>query len=227
MSEEAPKLATRVIKAKDKPKSGVVIIEKGSGRTVYRCPCDVCGEVEEVSFLPREQRVFHCGICRGIAVRGKASTYYSRRGDEIRYHTECDRCEAEQETTFLPGKDRVFYCDDCMRENRGLTRSEKPMKPGVQVLGTPEAPRYEAPCDDCRKKVEVAFAPRKGERFTCSACFANQSRRVEKKREKPDTRILFNIECVKCGRNEVVNFVPSLPSEALCTKCFPKKERRK
>lgn len=227
MIEQDRGKGTRVIKARERPKTGVVIIEKTPGILVYRCPCDECDEIEEVSFLPRESRVFHCGICRKIAMRGKPSCSYSKRGSEIRYHTDCDRCGKLQKTTFLPGRERVFYCDACMREDRNQSRAEKPMKRGVKVLGTAEAPRFMAPCDTCRKRVEVAFAPREGERFDCSQCFAENRQRAAKKREKPETRIIYNLECVKCGRKETVSFIPSLPSEALCTQCFPKKERRK
>lgn len=228
MGEKEHLQPTRVIKAKDRPKAGVIIIEKAGGEKIYRCPCDVCDEIEEVRFLPRENRVFHCGVCRSIATRGKTSTYYSRKGTELRFHTECDRCSAEQETTFLPGRDRVFYCDDCMRENKGQTRREKPMKAGVKVLGTEDNPRFEAPCDDCQKRVEIAFAPRKGERFTCSSCFAKSRQKARQQKEKPETRVMFNIECVQCGRTELVDFVPTLPAEALCSRCFPsKKDRRR
>lgn len=217
----------RVIKAKDRPKPGVITVEKAPGQVVYRCPCDVCDTFEEVSFLPRADRVFHCRICRKIATRGKESTYYSKKEGQVRYHTDCDRCENSQETTFLPGRDRLFLCDSCMREERKQNRSEKPVKFGVKSIGTQEEPRFLAPCDSCKKKVEVAFAPRQGETFQCSSCFGTQRQRAVKRREKPDTRIMFNIECYKCGRSETLGFIPSQPEVALCTQCLPKKEWRK
>jgi len=227
MAEKKPRPAGRVIKAEDRPKPGVITIEKTPGEFSYRCPCDVCGEIEEVHFLPKENRDFHCRICRRIAMRGKASTYYSRRGKEIRYNTKCDRCDNVQETTFLPMHDRQFLCDTCMRSERGERKYEKPMKRGVKVLGDEDNPRFLVPCDECRQPQEVAFAPREGERFICKSCFATRRAKAEKRREKPETRIIFNIECVRCGRRETLDFVPSNPSEALCTTCFPKKDRRK
>lgn len=227
MADQKNRPAGRVIKADERPKTGVITIEKTPGVFSYRCPCDVCGEVEEVHFLPKQNRVFHCRICRRIATKGKPSTEYSRRGDEVRYHTQCDRCETIQETTFLPMRERQFLCDTCMRSERGERQNERPVKRGVKVLGNEANPRYSVPCDECRKPQEVAFAPRDGERFICKSCFATRRLKAEKRREKPETRIIFNIECIKCGRKETLDFVPTHPSEALCTACFPKKDRRK
>lgn len=225
MEKQNGKTTARVLKGKDLPKPGVITVEKKPGEISYRCPCDVCQVMEDVPFQPKADRPFHCRICRKIVQRGKASSTYTRRGPEIRYLTECDRCERTQETTFLPNRDRPFFCDHCMRDDRKQSQPEKPIKAGVRNIGSTENPRFLVPCDSCKERIELAFAPREGERFTCKVCFAEKRERAARKKERPETRVLFNIECAKCGKKETLGFVPTYPSDALCTECFPKKER--
>jgi CxxC-x17-CxxC domain-containing protein len=73
----------------------------------------------------------------------------------------------------------------------------------------------------------LRFRPPRGERITCPQCFSDKIDQREKPRNPHGTRTMFQIECVECGRQETVDFVPSSLSETTCSKCFEaKKERR-
>ena len=220
----------RIVKAGEvKLRSGVIKVEEGDGKVSYKCACDACKCMVSRPFPPKEGKPVLCGDCHRVAVKGKPSTRILRREGKLSYLTLCDRCGANQRTPFLPKKDQQFLCDACHRAQP--QRSRIPIKKDVVVLGTKDEPLFWVPCDRCRTKVQLKFNPVPGEPFICPKCYDEERSREEKKRRakegKPETRMFFNIECVRCGRKETVDFVPRSLSEAICSRCYDEKKRRK
>ena len=201
----------------------------------YRCPCDRCNDMVTRRKKPDADTDIICDQCRWVEAKGKPSTRVTRRNGQATYHTQCDRCGQEQRTPFLPKKDRKFLCDGCLRSEP--QRDVRPYRNDVEVLGTKKDPLFWVTCDRCKNKVKLKFAPKKGDPFTCYACWEEDRARKQEKKAPPEpekkepekhgTRIFFNIECVRCGKRETVDFVPRFPDEAICTSCFKSKKRRK
>ncbi|CAM2067071.1 hypothetical protein SCOR_16960 [Sulfidibacter corallicola] len=224
-----PKLRPRARVVKAGGRQGVgdrIVIQGRDGRESYKVPCVDCGDMTPVKQLPGETKEILCNVCYKIRKHGKPSTEKVSKGTRYDYRTQCDKCGKYQETPFLPKADRSFLCDRCHRQEP--QRYSGPLKRGVEVLGTKKDPLFLVPCDSCRKKVKVKFAPRAREPFHCQDCFSQRpkKRRGRDEDAKPTTKVMFQIECAECGRHEVVNFIPSSLSAPICSRCYAKKHKK-
>jgi CxxC-x17-CxxC domain-containing protein len=247
MDEGKP--AVRVIKASaGRAKAGVIRVED-AGKTYYRGACDRCSAMVTTSKMPLHDQELVCNACRWVISKGKPSTRVRRKGTLTTYFTECDVCGDVQKTPFMPKKERDFLCDLCFRAERQDQARARALASAVEVDEAPvpdapttepilsevdptpvasEEPLHDVACRQCGKRVAVRFSPARGESFVCKDCFLASSARKEKElnKEKPETRLWFQIECVRCGKLERVNFVPKSLTESICTDCYPKKPRR-
>ena len=225
-----------------RPKTGTIRIED-AGKTYYRVACDRCTEMVTTPQMPTQEREVVCSSCRWVANKAKPSTKVRRRGHQTNYFTECDRCGKVQKTPFMPKKERAFLCDGCYGEERAsdhggpvaepeTRETPSPAPAGTRAETTSPAKnqdrQYEVACRKCGLRVSVRFLPRRGERFVCKDCFLAESARKDRQKQQGThgTRLMFNIECVRCGKVEQVDFVPKSLTEAVCTDCYPKKPRR-
>jgi CxxC-x17-CxxC domain-containing protein len=86
---------------------------------------------------------------------------------------------------------------------------------------------YAIECSLCGSEAEVPFRPRKGQDVFCPDCYRYKKKSVQKRREnfsprkRHGTRVSFPIECVQCGEEEVLDYVPKgiKLDEALCSQC--------
>lgn len=172
------------------------------------------------------------------------------------YLTECDLCGDEGKTPFLPKKERPYLCDLCYaeverqkREDAAAAaaaatptdaealaqtdpaepappRTERPRKAAKPAVDPAFQPTFKHSCRRCRKKFLLKFRPDKDERFICPDCYEKESQLEEKRKDRPNTRLIFKIECAVCGKTESVDFVPKSLTESICTECFTKRRRK-
>lgn len=98
-------------------------------------------------------------------------------------------------------------------------------------------PLGSVPCGGCGRVMQLRFQPKTGERILCPNCYSKRAMKDEARRlrkaageqsskkagsRKSGTRVLFNLECARCGKRETVDFVPKRRDEALCSACFEK-----
>jgi len=245
----------RVIKgSRSRPKAGVIRVDTEDGKTYFRGPCDRCSDMVRTDFQPSEGRELLCRECRWVADKAKPSTRLKRKhGKVLHYLTECDECGDRQKTPFMPKRDRRFLCDACFAEHKEhepavvsepdvvpepqapsdnpwrATSIVKPKKlPDPDRLKNQEPARFNVICRSCRKVERLRFRPDKGEYFLCKDCYLEERERKEARKNRPDTRLIFQIECADCGKHETVDFVPRDLTEPICSDCFEKrkKERR-
>jgi CxxC-x17-CxxC domain-containing protein len=232
-------------------RSGVIAVHDENGKVFYRCDCDRCNQSARLPFRPNKDREVLCNECMRTLRQAKPSTRAVRRkGRPAHYFTECDLCGDVAKTTFVPKTGRDFLCNECMKAERADTPEEtRDDRPAEEAQPVPEptepaaasaAPAVEeqpasVPCGDCGKVMQLRFTPRTGQRLLCPECFsareqASEKRKAEaaeRKKTPSNTRIIFNIECARCGKKETVNFVPKRRDEAMCSTCFDEMYGRK
>jgi len=201
----------------NKAKPSTRVKRKGS-MTTYFTQCDCCGDIQKTPFMPKKEREFLCDLC------------FREQRQRQEVAGELAAAESEAATgAHEAGADRV----ETAATEGAPSFAAAPDAPGAPVEASPvEAAPVEAlhdvACHRCGKRVAVRFLPARGESFVCKDCFLASSARREKelKKEKPGTRLWFQIECVRCGKLERVDFVPKSLTESICTDCYPKKPRR-
>jgi CxxC-x17-CxxC domain-containing protein len=197
-----------------------------------------------------------CGDCRGVARNAKPSTRVKRKkGKVLHFITECDLCGDKEKTPFMPKKGKPFLCDLCYketlppREERQEAQTANP-DDGAEVAAStdrkdrpvsdveapvtrarrdaPPRPReeYDLFCRRCKTTVKLNFKPERGEGFICRPCYEKEIG-LKDQEDRPDTRLIFKMECVSCGKRETVNFVPKSLSEPICTDCFNARKQRR
>ena len=254
-NQEKPKI--RVIKVGEQRLKGGVIKSESSDGSSYRGPCDRCGVLTKTRKPPLVVRELVCGDCRGVARNAKPSTRVKRKMGKVHHFiTECDVCGDREKTPFMPKKGKPFLCDLCYketlppreerqaehprpspervdrpaepaaREDRPTPDEQKPTAPTQQ--DTPRRPReeYDLFCRRCKTTVKLNFKPERGEGFICRPCYEKEMG-LKDQEDRPDTRLIFKMECVSCGKRETVNFVPKSLSEPICTDCFNARKQRR
>jgi CxxC-x17-CxxC domain-containing protein len=129
-----------------------------------------------------------------------------------RFDIVCCQCGAKDTVPFEPRNPKTMTCASCHKKQ-----------------GKDAAPKqYAMVCCDCGERSTVPFRPRPGSRLRCKECHAKGG--GEKPPKKPfeakaiprlehGTRVHNPIECSKCGRSEILDFVPKGGKPPMCTRC--------
>ncbi len=129
-----------------------------------------------------------------------------------RFDIVCSECGAKDSVPFEPRNPKTLLCTACHRKKGAAAGPEK----------------FAMVCCDCGQKGSVPFRPRPGSRLRCKECHARSDGEKPAKRAfvpkaiprlEHGTRVHNPIECSRCGKSEILDFVPKGGKDALCTKC--------
>jgi len=230
------------------------VVRKG-GKAVYFTECDDCLTVCKSTFLPKTDREFLCNDCKDERQYEAADAAAEAEPRLVPEEAPVDTAPVEEVSTQEAVTEEVVgeavevpISEDGPDTALAEEESEETVSADSDGDTEPaEKPTYDVVCCDCNTSLTLRFQPGEDESFICPNCYqAKQEKRkvaadaaraakAPKPKPKPEneneggasgTRIFFNIECVKCGKKETVDFVPSLGSEAVCTSCFKSRRRR-
>lgn len=129
--------------------------------------------------------------------------------DKPRFEFTCCKCGAKDTVPFEPVNPKSLLCSTCHR------KEGKPADAGFPMI-----------CCDCGAKGTVPFKPRRGSQLRCRDCHTKKAEAPPKPFEakaiprlEHGTRVHFPIECSKCGKSEILDFVPKGGKAPMCTAC--------
>jgi DNA-directed RNA polymerase subunit RPC12/RpoP len=75
-------------------------------------------------------------------------------------------------------------------------------------------------CAECSKTFTVEAEHKF---FICPECY--RRRFARKPARKGETQVLIQIQCVECGAQDYLDFMPNDPANAYCRACYTRKKR--
>lgn len=201
-------------------RSGVVTVTDQSGQTLFKAACDLCQRTVTRSRIPKEGQPLLCPVCQRIRDKAKSGTRPVFVRDKVVYKAPCDRCGRLDTVEFLPDKTRPFLCIRCLHQGH----REDPKREHASDKRDPAA-AHTVVCKRCGKPIQLRFRPEPGFQLLCPDCFSkgkDLNAAPERAASEHRTRVMYQLECTRCGRKETVDFVPKNPDAAICTRCFRK-----
>ena len=205
----------RWIAAKAKPSTRVK--RRGDKVLYYTTECDLCGDRQKTPFLPKKDRRF---LCDGCFEAEKEQRGTVQKPEKSKSHAVQ---KPEKSTSRETGSEPIVPKAEIAAEPETV----KPTEAAAATDTSPEAPLFDVYCRRCHKVEQMRFKPARGEYFLCKDCYLAERTREEAKKHRPDTRLLFQIECAICGKQETVGFVPRDLTEPVCSSCHEKRKKRR
>lgn len=104
-------------------------------------------------------------------------------------------------------------------------KAPEPKKPAVLVQkhkpGANAGVR-EKLCATCGKPFQLTADEKY---YDCPSCY-RRNHPIHKPRRKDGAQVLIQIQCVACGTQDFLDFMPPDPKQAYCRSCFAKQKKR-
>ncbi len=104
-----------------------------------------------------------------------------------------------------------------------MSKPSNPLPAPIKVQKRVDAPRAglrDKLCADCHRPFTMAEDQK---HFLCPSC--HQRKLTRRPVRKGETRVLIQIQCVSCGAQDYLDFVPPDPAKATCRACFLRLKR--
>lgn len=216
---------------------------------VYDIVCSRCGAHDYVSFRPRPGSTVMCRTCFEKNRQDEPRAEKGRHDAPHRASGRPGHPQDRRPQGGAPRRPDNRRPDDRRPDSRRPddrrpdNRRSNDRRPDARRPDAPPARTWSITCPSCGAADEVPFEPRPGSAVMCRPCFeANKPPRPEPNRrqhgqereERPPrpqppapsiprlehgTRVYYPITCQKCGKGEVLSYVPKVNGELLCTGC--------
>ncbi|MFA5623673.1 MAG: CxxC-x17-CxxC domain-containing protein [Bradymonadales bacterium] len=174
--------------------------------------CDECSAKIVVPFKPIEGRAVLCRDC----LSNHRAHRRQEQGDSLdgRYEIKCTHCGQLDSVPFKPYEHSVVLCSDCLA-NPNIIRV------GGKIL-------HSIICSNCGRESRVPFKPDTGSRVLCKSCHVDEREQKNKARERfankhpsdvHGTKVRIEIQCERCGVNDILNYIPKTTGAILCKSC--------